>query len=82
MHASRAYLIGTHRYSYRPGEPAEIIRVVICDPKDMGLRPCYHIRFSDGEEDFVAIEDHGNYEIMGLKQMFDSNFSAAKSNEE
>jgi len=52
------YLANVFAPSFRPGEMAEILEVVIFTPPDLPPRPCYHVRYnSDGREDFVAIHD-------------------------
>lgn len=63
MTVEPAVFIGTHAYSYRRGEPAEILRVVIVTPDGLAPRACYHVRFSDGVEDYTPISDHAHFEI-------------------
>lgn len=60
----KAFLVGTHRYSFRAGKPAEIIGVVFITPDKLNPRACYHVRFDDGAEDFVAISDINNFKII------------------
>lgn len=55
MDAGRVLCVGTHSYSFRAGEPAEVIGVVMAAPGDRERRPCFRIRFDDGKEDFVSI---------------------------
>jgi hypothetical protein len=52
----KAYYVGLHRYHYRAGEPAEILGVVIVIRGDTA-RPCYYIRFADGEEEYALVYD-------------------------
>jgi hypothetical protein len=65
-----AYLVGIHRYSYRSGEPAKIIGVVMYTPGSSGdsddyiERPCYHIIFPDGVEEYTPVSDLLNYAII------------------
>lgn len=65
-----AYLVGIHRYSYRAGEPAKIIGVVMYTPGSTGddddyvERPCYHSVFFDGVENYVAVSDLMNFAII------------------
>ena len=56
------YIVGTHHYSYRNGEPALILGVTIQNEKNP--RPCYHVKYADGKQDFIAIEDSKNYKIL------------------
>ena len=64
MKREKVYLVGTHRYSFRAGEPAEIIGVEMTTPKQLLPRLSYHIRFSDYVEDWVAIDDGDYYKII------------------
>ncbi len=65
-----AYLVGIHRYSYRAGEPAKIIDVVMYAPGSVGdsddyaERPCYHSVFPDGVENYVAVGDFLHFAII------------------
>jgi len=60
----KAFLVGTHRYLFRAGEPAEIIGVKFVTPKNAGPRPCYHIRFKDGKRDLVPISESPHFKII------------------
>ena len=61
-----AYLIGTHKYSFRYNEPAEIIGVkFVCPGENYAERLCYLIKYSDGFLDYVVVEDRKNYKIVG-----------------
>ena len=69
MKTEKAYLIGTHPYSYRPGEPAEIIGTKIVKPigdLEQNWRLCYEIKFSDGQIDYHPVRDKSNYKIIKL----------------
>ena len=59
IEAEHAYLVGIHRYSFRAGEPAKILGVVIAH-----LRSYFLVRFPDGVRDLVAIGDHWNYSVI------------------
>jgi hypothetical protein len=61
-----AYLIGTHLYSFRPGEPARIVGVsIVTPPPTMAASstdvfvgdplPCFEREFLDGKHDFVPV---------------------------
>lgn len=77
--ASKAYFVGTHRYHFQAGVPAEILGVkVLMAPDDKTPRPCFHLRFPDGREDYAVMqdEDHSGkgglgvfYEIISEEQM-------------
>ena len=72
MKIEKAYLIGTHAYSFRSGEPAEIIGVKLVTPSsDLKCRLCYEIEFSDGHKDFVVVKDD-RYKIVKLSDLVDS----------
>lgn len=60
----KAYLVGTHRYSFRAGQPAEIIGVQFVTPMHAAPRPCYHIQFEDGQQDFVALSECHRFAII------------------
>lgn len=60
----KAFLVGTHMYSFRAGKPAEIIGVQFLTPTNEDPRACYHLRFEDGEEDFTPISDARNFKII------------------
>ena len=70
MQTSKAYYVGTHRYSSRAGEPAEIVGVQVVVPTGRSeSRPCFHLRYKDGHEDFCPTSDKNNYEIISQKQL-------------
>lgn len=63
MHYEKAYYIGTHQYSFRRGEAAEIIGVEMVQPDGQDFRACYRVRYADGKEDLCPVAEHGNYTI-------------------
>ena len=71
MESNKAYLVGIHPYYFRCGEPAEIIGVVIATPKDSEPRPCFHIRFEDGEEDYIPLSDFNCHKIISEKEVLE-----------
>lgn len=61
----KAYLVGTHRHSYQPGKPFEILGVIFIKPKNILLpRACYVIRIENGKEDYIPIADSRYYKII------------------
>lgn len=60
----KAFLVGTHRHSFRSGVPAEIVGVMWVQPDGLSLRLCYAIRFADGHEDHVPMADAANFDII------------------
>lgn len=51
-------ITGHHPYAFRCGEPAKIIGVVMVDPENhLSPRPCFHVRFADGVEDWIPLSD-------------------------
>ncbi len=69
-HWEDAYIVGIHRYTYRAGEPAKIIGAVMYTPGSTGdsddyvARPCYHIIFPDGVEEYAPVSDLLHYAII------------------
>lgn len=65
----KSYLVGVHRYSFRAGEPAEIIGLKWVRPSPFerhDWRLAYEIEFFDGKKDYVSLDDviAGNHEII------------------
>lgn len=79
MIVKEVYLVGVHHYCFRAGEPARVVGVKMITPIDnKGIvdipqepRVCYHIKFEDGQEDYVAKSDveAGNWEFTTLDDM-------------
>ncbi len=65
-----AYLVHTHRYGFRPGEPARIIGVKMVQYGKYSSRPCYHVRYDDGKEDYVVIGE-STHEVISFQQIVD-----------
>lgn len=59
-----AYLVGTNKYSFRRGEKAKILTVVLYSHGNIINRPCYKIQYKDKAFDYVVIEDTDNYIIV------------------
>lgn len=55
MKTEPCYYVGTHHYSFRPGKPALILGVVSVTPDGEEPRPCFHVRYPDGVEDYSPI---------------------------
>ena len=71
MKTCRVFFVGTHTNSFRPGcrrdglgEPAEVIGIAMVTPEGNPPRPCFHLRYEDGTEDFSPISDTQNYELI------------------
>jgi hypothetical protein len=60
----KAFLVGTHRYSYRAGKPSEIVGVVFVTRQKQEAHACYQVRFEDGAEDFVPLSEARHFEII------------------
>jgi hypothetical protein len=71
LKTEKACIFGTHRNSFRAGHLAEIVGVVIANPSGMDSRPAFHVRFPDGKEDYVAIEDAQHYKIISLRDLIE-----------
>lgn len=72
MNRNKAYLVGTHRYSYRAGIPAEIIGVNFCCLNDGTYRLCYHLLWDDFSEDWISVEE-GRYKIITFGDIIKGN---------
>lgn len=65
MRVSNALLMSTNPASYRAGDVATIIGVAFVTPiEGFEPRPCFHIRFDDGDTDYFPISDLNLYRIM------------------
>ena len=66
-----AYYVGTHKYSFRQGEPAKIvgIKTVFRDKENFPSRVCFHVVYADGFEDWCPIEDSENYKIFTSEEI-------------
>ncbi len=63
----KAYFVGAHPYHFQAGVPAEILGVkVIVAPDGITPRPCYHLRFPDGREDYAVMQDQDMVGKAGL----------------
>lgn len=62
------YLVGTHHYCFREGEPSEIIGVKMGQPdKKAKPRLVYEVEYSDGMIDEVCVSEIGiNYKILSF----------------
>lgn len=65
MSESPLYITGTHRYSFRAGEPAHIMGVCEFTPDGGEPRPCFKVKYRDGFEDYIAIADTSHYKLIG-----------------
>lgn len=55
--SSPCYLVGVHEWAFRPGEAAEILRVVMVTPEPNEPRPCFEVRYKDGKIDYVPLSE-------------------------
>jgi hypothetical protein len=80
MFEGNVFLVGTHPKSNRAGEPAWVVGVGMVSlamlPKPC---PCFHIRFNDGSDNYVAIDDHENYELISEQDIGAGNIPAIKN---
>ena len=51
----QCFIRGMHPYHFRSEEWAEIVGVIMAR-----CRPCYHVRFKDGKEDYWPMDDPAN----------------------
>lgn len=68
------YYIGTNNYSFRPNEPARILKIYNIKPKGLKERPCFKIKYADGKIDYCPIEDHLNYKIISGNDIVRSSY--------
>lgn len=69
MKTNRAFYVGTHHYSFRNGEPAEILGVETCFPENHEATICFHIIYHDGKEDWCPVSDVENYKLLREDQV-------------
>lgn len=60
---------GTHLYSFRSGQWAEIIRI-----ETVNSRPCFKVTYPDGQGDAIAICDHENYETVSRPRIYTDDY--------
>ena len=67
----KVYLVGTHHYCFREGEPSEIIGVKMGQPdKKAKPRLVYEVEYSDGMIDEVCVSEIGiNYKIISFDEI-------------
>ena len=63
MRKEDAKIRGTHPYSFRTHEWANITGVKICTPKDGLPRAAFECVYEDGVVDYIPVKDNENYEI-------------------
>ncbi len=82
MKTGKVYLVGTHRYSFRAGTPAEVTGVAMVQPEVSGRvrgpRPCFRIQFEDGKEDLVPIRDDQNRVLSFYKLISEEDVKAGR----
>ena len=62
----KVYVVGTHHYCFRAGEPSEIVGVKMGQPDEKSkLRLVYEVEYSDGFIDEICVSEIGmNYQIL------------------
>lgn len=74
MIRDKAYLIGINPYSFRKGEPAEIVGVELLIPEGgLKKRLCYHVMWADKGEDWIPVADDENYKIISFEDILSGN---------
>ena len=52
----KPFVVGKHRYSFRPNESAEVIGAIMVRPnRDIKPRLCLKIKYADGFVDYMPI---------------------------
>ena len=61
-----AYLMGVHPYAFHSGETSRVLGMKLVKPPKMEERPCFHVRYENGDEDFVALSsiENGEYKFV------------------
>lgn len=68
MEREIVYLIDNSGNGFRCGIPAQIIGVEMITPKGLSPRLCYHLKWSDGVEDFKPMNENG-YKILTFTEL-------------
>jgi hypothetical protein len=68
-----AYYVGIHRNSFQAGIPAKIVGMKFITPEYNEKRLCYHIKFSDGSEDWAPVKDKDHYKIISFEDILYGN---------
>lgn len=56
------FYVGEHQYTFRYGQRAEVIGIVLIESNiEVAKRPCFHLLWPDGVEDYVPISDAKSY---------------------
>ena len=63
MKKEEVYLVNVTDSGYRHGTPARIVGVKMCTPEGLKKRLCYHLKWSDGVEDFKPVGEV-DYELL------------------
>lgn len=66
---SPAMIRGIHPYSFRSGEWATIVGVVMCGKDYPGGRLNYMVMFDDGKVDYWPVCDESNHEIKAASEV-------------
>ena len=83
MDTKRAYIAGIHRYTFRAGEPAEILDTVFIQPDFLSAEAmeikiancdeewcvCFRVRFMDDVEDYIPLSDLQHYKIISVDEI-------------
>jgi len=64
----KAYIIGVHKDTFRPGEPAIIKNVKYTTPVNLKRRLGYEVEYMDGFMDYIAVSEveNGNNKIVSI----------------
>ena len=78
MTIEKAYYVGTHPHTLYAGIPAEIIGVVLATPTGLKERLSYHVRWSNGREDWIPVHDNKAYEIISFNDIINGKIPKIK----
>jgi hypothetical protein len=70
MNHDTVYYVGLHPYSFRAGQIAQVLGLVMF-PGPFGGRPraCFYVRYPDGAEDYAPCQEPNNYALGSQPQL-------------
>ena len=60
----KAFLVAINRNYIGAGVPAQILEVCVVTPENREPRPCFHVVYPSGMEDFIQISEMANFKII------------------
>lgn len=69
MKKEKVYLVGTHPYAFRSGQPALVIGLKSITPDGSEPRLCYEVQYIDEKIDHVPVEDTTKYCLLSESEL-------------